>query len=152
MFAGDTMIYMNENDDTKPLENTIKSFCEVFTAKFNEEKSEILPMGTKKYRDEVVRTRITNQANGRTIDPKIKIIGDRESIQTLGAYVGNKNKLGIQWGTVLQAQAKIMKNWSGMNLLTKGKELVLKALIQSRAMYLATANKMPKDIIKRMTT
>jgi len=80
MFADDTMIYMNENDNTKPLEDSIKRFCEVSTAKFNEEKSEILPMGTKKYRDDVVKTRVTNQANGRLIDPKIKIVGDRESM------------------------------------------------------------------------
>jgi len=33
----------------------------------------------------------------------------------------------------------------------KGKELIMKALIQSRALYLATANKMPKSIAQRMT-
>jgi len=33
----------------------------------------------------------------------------------------------------------------------KGKELVIKALIQSRALYLATANEIPKSIAQRMT-
>ena len=121
MFADDTMIYMNENDNIRPLENAIKDFCEASTAKFNEEKSEILPMGTKEYRNEVIRTRMTNQTNNRIIDPKIRIIGDRESIRTLGAYVGNENELGIQWGNILQSQAKTLKNWSGTNLSTKGK-------------------------------
>jgi len=45
-----------------------------------------------------------------------------------------------------------MKNWSRMYLSTKGKKLILKALIQSRAMYLAITNEMSKDIIERMTT
>ena len=45
-----------------------------------------------------------------------------------------------------------MRNWDGINLLTKRKELVLKALIQLKALYLATANEMPKNIIKRITT
>jgi len=47
MFVDDTIIYMNKNNDTKLLENSIKSFCEVSTTKFNEEKSKILPMGIK---------------------------------------------------------------------------------------------------------
>jgi len=39
-----------------------------------------------------------------------------------------------------------------MSLLAKGKELIIKALIQSRALYLVTANEMPKSIAQRMTS
>jgi len=53
MFTDNTMVYMNENDDMRLLEDSIKSFCEVSTTKFNKEKSEILLIGTKKYRDKV---------------------------------------------------------------------------------------------------
>jgi len=40
--------------------------------------------------------RMIDQANGRPIDSKIKIVGDQKSMQTLGAYIENENKLGIQ--------------------------------------------------------
>ena len=114
-------------------------------------KSKIPPIDTKNYRDDVTRTRITNQSTNNLIPPEIKIVKDKDSLWTLGAYVGNNNEMSVQWKTILKMQAKIIRNWSRINLLTKGKKLVLKALIQSKTIYLATANEMPKDIPKRMT-
>jgi len=114
-------------------------------------KSKILPIGTKNYRDDVTRTRITNQSTNNLIPPVIKIVKDKDSLWTLGAYVGNNNEMNVQWKTILKMQAKIIRNWSRINLLTKEKKLVLKALIQSRTIYLATANEMPKDTAKKMT-
>jgi len=53
----------------------------------------------------------------------------------------------MQWETILKRQSRILKKWSKTSLSLKGKELILKALIQSRALYLATANEMPKGIV-----
>jgi hypothetical protein len=38
--------------------------------------------------------------------------------------------------------------WAKTRPSLQGKELILKALIQSRALYLATVNGIPKDILK----
>jgi len=46
---------------------------------------------------------------------------------------------------------RILKKWSKTSLSSKGKKLILKALIQSRTLYLTTANEMPKSIVQRMT-
>jgi len=56
-------------------------------------------------------------------------------------------KTSMQWETILKRQSRILKKWSKTSLSSKGKELILKALIQSRALYLATANEMPKSIV-----
>lgn len=129
----------------------MRSFCEAFMAKFNDEKSEILLIETKEYRDEVVRTRKTNKTTSSRIDQFIRIVKIKESLRTLEAYISNNNKTSVQLENILEIQAKILESWSRINLLTKGKELVLKALLQSRVIYLAIANKMPKDIAQRMT-
>ena len=129
LFMDDILVYMNGNDNKKTLEQTIKNFCEAFMAKFNNEKSEILPVGTKEYRKNMIRTRTVNKTISRKINQNISIVEDRDLLRTLGAYIGNNNDTSVQWKTILKMQAKILRNWFKMNLITKGKELVLKALI-----------------------
>ena len=152
LFADDMLVYMNENDNKKTLERIIENFYEVSTAKFNNQKSEILPMGTKEYRNNMIETRTVNKTTNDKIDQAIRIVKDNDSLRTLGAYIGNNSKTSIQWEEILKRQSKILKSWSKMSLSAKGKELIIKALIQSRALYLVTTNEMPKSIAQRMTS
>ena len=151
LFTDDTLVYMNEDDNKKTLEKAIRNFCKASTAKFNDEKSEILPIGTKEYRNNVIKTRTINKTNDGKLDQAIRIIEDKDSLRTLGAYIGNNSETSVQWETILKKQLRILKGWSKTSLSFKGKELILKALIQSRALYLATTNEMPKSIAQRMT-
>jgi len=151
LFTDDTLVYMNENDNKKTLEQIIRNFCEASTAKFNNEKSEILLIGTKEYRNNVIKTKTVNKTNNDKLDQAIRIIEDNDSLRILGAHIGNDSETSIQWETILKRQSRILKKWAKTSLLSKGKELILKALIQSRALYLATANEMPKSIAQRMT-
>jgi len=68
LFADDTLVYMNENDNKKTLEQTIRNFCETSTAKFNNKKSEILLIGTKEYRNNVIKTETINKTNNDKLD------------------------------------------------------------------------------------
>jgi len=129
LFADDTLVYMNENDNKKTLEQAIKNFCEVSTAKFNNEKSEVLPIGTKEYRNNIIKTRIVNKTNNEKLDQAIRIVEDNDSLRTLGAHIGNDSETSMQWETILKKQSRILKKWSKTSLLSKGKELILKALI-----------------------
>jgi len=151
LFTDDTLVYMNENDNKKTLEQIIRNFCEASTAKFNNEKSEILLIGTKEYRNNIIKTKTVNKTNNDKLDQAIRIIEDNDSLRILGAHIGNDSETSIQWETILKRQSRILKKWAKTSLLSKGKELILKALIQSRALYLATANEMPKSIAQRMT-
>jgi len=143
LFADDTLVYMNEKNNNKILKQTIRNFCKASTAKFNNEKSEILLIDTKEYRNNIIKTRTINKTNNNKLDQAIRIIEDNNSLRILGAHIGNDSKTSVQWGTILKRQSRILKKWSKTSLSSKGKKLVLKALIQSRALYLATANEMP---------
>jgi len=96
LFANDTLVYMNENDNKKTLEQIIKNFCEASTAKFNDEKLEILLIGTKEYRNNIIRTRTVNKTNNNKIDQAIRIVEDNDSLRTLGEYIGNNSKTSVQ--------------------------------------------------------
>jgi ribonuclease HI len=148
LFADDTLVYLRESDNMKTLDNTIETFCKASTAKFNLEKSEYLPIGQKEYRKKVLETRTfgTNEK----LEENLKIVKDGMPMRTLGAWVGNETHIYPQWQTILDKQKEVMDLWSRSHLPFKGKELVLKALVQSRALFLATVNGMPKDIMKTM--
>jgi ribonuclease HI/exonuclease III len=146
-FADDTLLYLSEKDDHKILKEALDLFCCASTAKFNEEKTEYIPVGSEMFRKDVIE----NKRIGQNIFPlNAKIVKDGESIRTLGAWVGNNISAQPQWERILDQQRKTMELWHKMNLSYKGKELVLKALVQSRALFLATVNGMPQNIIENM--
>ena len=111
------------------------------------EKTEYLPVGSKVFRKQVIETR---QFGGNKIEKGIRIIKDGEAMRTLGAWVGNETNASLQWEEVLKKQEESIKAWSKTNMSLKGKEIILKALIQSKAMFLATVNGMPKDVEEKM--
>jgi hypothetical protein len=150
LFADDTLVYLNKLDDLNTLRTIINDFCRASTAKFNLAKTEYLPIGSKSYRLNVENDRKMNNLPGGNIENNVQIIKEGESLQTLGAWVGNGNNQYEQWEKILKRQKQIMDQWKPMNLSLRGKELVLKALIQSRALFLATVNGMPQDIQTKM--
>ena len=126
MFADDTLAYLHENDSLEELHQIIDTFCKASTARFNKQKTEYLPIGSKKFRKAVVRTKTVA---GKRIEETAGLIKDGQAMRTLGAWVGNNVDPAAHWDKVLEAQQKVIKAWSSAHLSFKGKELVLKALV-----------------------
>jgi len=85
------LVYINKENKRKILKNTINTFYKVFTAKFNQEKTEILLIGLSKYKRYIEEKRqIVEQKT--PISNKIKIIKDRKTLKILESYIGNKTK------------------------------------------------------------
>lgn len=140
LFADDTIVYMRQDDDFRELNKVLDRFCEASTAKFNLEKTEFLPIGTKEHRQEVIKERRLNKLPGNQIEAGMTIIEDGTSMRTLGAWIGNETNQEPQWNKIMEEQEKRMDLWGKMNLSLKGKELILKAIVQSKAIFLATVN------------
>ena len=147
LFADDTLVYLNEKDKFKDLEEIIDLFCLASTARFNQEKTEYLPVGTKEFRMKVEETR---EICGKRLNDQDNLIRDGQALRTLGAWVGNNIETKTLWKNITDQQEKILSLWKNAHLSMRGKELILKALIQSRAIFLATVNGMPKDIEEKM--
>jgi len=152
LFADDTLVYFTEHDDLHALKRIINTFCCASTAKFNLEKTEYLPIGTKNFRQKVIKTRCIGDNPHNSIENNVTIIPDGASMRTLGARIGNDIDTRPQWYTILEKQKLVMDSWSKTHPSYKGKELLLKALIQSKALFLATVNGMPKDILTKMNS
>lgn len=73
LFTDDTMVYLHETDELETLEqHALTPWCEVAGAVFNIAKMEIIPIGTKEYRTNLITTRKLNPQS-RPIQPNIKI-------------------------------------------------------------------------------
>lgn len=75
MFADDTTVYLTEKDDFGTLSEILTRWCKASGAKFNTSKTEIIPIGTKEYREKLITTRKINDAQA-SLPENIDIAGE----------------------------------------------------------------------------
>ena len=63
LFADDTTVYLSEKDNVGDLYAILQTWCIASSAKFNLEKTEVIPIGSKDYRNWVIQSARTNQAS-----------------------------------------------------------------------------------------
>ena len=71
LFADDTSIYLNQNDKMDDVQNILDIWCQASGAKFNIEKTEIIPIGTPEHRNQVITTRKLNPNDQNRFDEQI---------------------------------------------------------------------------------
>ena len=60
MFADDTTVYLTKDDDCASLQSILHKWCTASGAKFNTTKTEIIPIGSHDYRENLYNTHILN--------------------------------------------------------------------------------------------
>ncbi|KIK37672.1 hypothetical protein CY34DRAFT_42024, partial [Suillus luteus UH-Slu-Lm8-n1] len=100
LYADDTTIFLRKGDRYEHLQEILKHWCLASGAKFNMEKTEILPIGTITHRSDVIALRKMNH-NDTPFEPNIKIAKDGFPIRSLGAWIGNKLDNTTPWEPVL---------------------------------------------------
>jgi len=152
LFADDTLVYMNKEDDLKTLTSILDKFCIGSTAKFNLEKTEYLPIGSKAHREKIATSRTLNELPSNTCVDGTRIVKDGESMRTLGAFVGNGITQYPKWNIILEKQKAVLEMWEKHRPTLFERIMILKALAQSRALFLAMVSGMPMDIADQMAS
>ena len=146
LFADDTTLYLNKNDRFDTIEKLLLEWCKASGAKFNIEKTEIIPIGTEQHRRDVASTRKINQADQTPLDDRIKIAKDGDAVRSLGAWIGNKVEDLTPWETILDRMSKRIGIWAKSNPTIYGKRLIIQAVIGGYTQFLAKAQGMPPHI------
>jgi hypothetical protein len=68
LFADDTTVYLDKRDNYGELLSILNLWCQVSGARFNVDKTEIIPIGSPQYRNEFQGTRRTSPENTRFND------------------------------------------------------------------------------------
>ena len=151
LFADDTTLYLNENDSFDLVEPILLEWCEASGAKFNIEKTEIIPIGKQEHRQAVVNTRKINSLDHSQLDERIHIAKEGEAVRSLGAWIGNNASDLTPWEVMLDKIKKKLDQWRKSHPTIYGKRLIIQAIIGGHTQFLATAQGMPTHIEDALT-
>jgi hypothetical protein len=156
MFADDTTVILTEHDSLAGLIAILDRWCEVSGAKFNVEKTEIIPIGTDEYRKRVVETRRINGEDANdSIPESIHIARDRDATRILGAWVGNRVDPEEPWRKIVEEIRKDLRRWESRYPTLEGKRLIVQMVVGGKTQFLTMAQGMPAETqkeIQRITT
>ena len=149
LFADDTTTFLSENDKVEDLQKILTRWCNASTAKFNIQKTEIIPIGTSEYRAKVIETRCTTDMS-EEIPNHIHISKDGEPVRILGAWVGNKIDNTNIWSSQLEKIDRTLERWERSNPTIEGRKLIIQMVVGGMTQYLTQVQGMPPVIEKKL--
>ncbi|EJD51083.1 hypothetical protein AURDEDRAFT_30320, partial [Auricularia subglabra TFB-10046 SS5] len=149
LYADDTTVYLSEKDDFGVLSGILDRWCKASGAKFNTAKTEIVPLGTAEYRDQLIKER-TSDDMPCPIPEGIKIARDGEAVRVLGAWPGNHVDATDIWSIRLDRLQTALDKWDRTSPTAVGKGIISRVIIGGHTQYLTAAQGMPADIEKRV--
>ena len=146
LFADDTTLYLSKNDRFDKVESLLQKWCKAAGAKFNIEKTEIIPIGSENHRHEVITTRKINREDQEPLDNRIRIAKNGEAVRSLGSWIGNGVDDLTPWETILDKMRKKLTIWAKSGPTIYGKRLIIQAVVGGHTQFLAKAQGMPTHI------
>ncbi|TFK56226.1 hypothetical protein OE88DRAFT_1621574 [Heliocybe sulcata] len=149
LFADDTTMYLSEYDDFYTLEALLSKWCQASRARFNINKTEIIPIGTSEYRKQVLTTRTLHPAST-PIPQTIWILEDGQSVRILGTWVGNNASAVTPWLTILEKISSRLAIWETRHSDLVTRKHLVNQFIRATTQYLTAAQGMPDEITTRL--
>ena len=145
LFADDTTVYLSEEDNFESLMDVLHTWCEAARAAFNGEKTEILPIGSKTYRNSL-HMGLSNSTLGRTLPTGARIVPDGDMVRMLGAWIGNDIDEDAPWTATLQTLSRALLNWGKRKPTIFGRKLIVGMEVGGRTQFLAKTQSMSKAV------
>jgi exonuclease III len=142
LFADDTTVYLSEFDDYTSLTDILETWCIASGARFNISKTEIIPIGSKTYRDTVVTTRKIHPSK-EAMKENIHIACDKEPVRILGTWIGNGVDQAAVWSRVIDKVRKGLAQWEKSHPTLFGRRLIVQMVVGGMSQYLAKAQGLP---------
>ncbi|KAJ2920244.1 hypothetical protein MD484_g3, partial [Candolleomyces efflorescens] len=150
LFADDTTVYLSKNDSFKDLEDLLNKWCAASGARFNVEKTEIIPVGNPTFRENIINNRTIPNAQNETIPPSIRIAKDGEPVRALGAFVGNNVDNAQVWAPTIETLENKVNFWLKSNPSIEGRSYLTKLEPGGRTQYRTMVQGMPKQVVKKI--
>ena len=145
LYADDTTVYLSESDSYATLQNILSKWCMASGAKFNLEKTEIIPIGTEEHRERVITSRKIT-INDLPLAQAIKITPDGNAVRCLGAWIGNNTKAVEPWEPILDKVNATLKRWNRGHPTLDAKRHITQMFAGGMTQFLTAAQGMPKPI------
>ena len=149
LYADDSSVFMHETDKYETLDEVLTKWCRGSRAMFNRPKTELIPMGEKKYREMVYKERRLTEGGPR-LPEGIKIAEDGKATRLLGAWIGNDIDNSVPWSKLVTIIQTNLARWAKRNPTLTGRKLIVGLEVGSRTQYLARVQTMPKSVEKNI--
>jgi ribonuclease HI/exonuclease III len=145
LFADDTTVFLSSNDSIEKLQQTLSEWCAVSGARFNMEKTEIIPTGNPAQRTEIMNTRKLDEGSAE-LPPTVHIAKEGEPVRILGAWLGNGVDQSMTWAPILENVCKRLRNWGAAKHSLEGRRLIVQMQVAGVTQYLTKVQGMPCEI------
>lgn len=145
LFADDTTVYLSAEDRYDKMEAILLTWCQASRAKFNAEKTECIPVGTKEFRMELTKGDL-GMVLGRTIPDRVRVVPDGQAVRILEAWLGNGTNATEPWKKVVEASTTRLGKWSRRHPTMYGRKLAVGIEVAGRTQFLMEAQGMPESV------
>ncbi|EKM78236.1 hypothetical protein AGABI1DRAFT_15026, partial [Agaricus bisporus var. burnettii JB137-S8] len=147
LFADDTTVFLSSKDSFDSLVNILDSWCSAAGAKFNKNKTEIIPFGSQEYKNSVRETKRPH-AESPMLPDNIKINQEGELTRILGAWFGSQDPKQ-PWTSIIDRTTTKLHEWRKSSLTLEGTRLVNWMENMSSTQFLTKAQGMPAEVANR---
>ncbi|KAL6298151.1 hypothetical protein BKA93DRAFT_744739, partial [Sparassis latifolia] len=151
LFTDNTTIYLSKMDDYSTLQSILSTWCTASSARFNTSKTEIIPIGSPEYREQLIDSRALSPLSLQ-FPSSARIAQDGDSVRILGAWIGNEIDQEAPWTIVLNKIRASLDRWKKGHPSLRGKCLIIQMIVGGMTQYLTTVQGMPTHIEKILTT
>lgn len=144
LFADDTTVYLSEYDSYADLGRILDIWCKASSARFNIDKTEVIPIGTQEHRTRVIATRRLSQPiETEQIPSTVRIAADGTCIRLLGAFIGNNIDWAAPWAPRLEKINAGLRRWGRCKPSLNGKRLIVNMIAGGMSLYHTRVMGMP---------
>jgi hypothetical protein len=126
-----------------------ESLMTASTAKFNINKTAIIPIGTETYRLSVLETRKTSPLLP-PLPNNLHIAQEGEATRILGGWFGNRVNSTQIWTPILDKIDKALERWAKSSPTMEGRRHIVQMFPGGMSQYLTQAQGMPQHVERRL--
>ncbi|KAI0041975.1 hypothetical protein FA95DRAFT_1472705, partial [Auriscalpium vulgare] len=142
LFADDTLIFLSAVDKYAEVQLILDLWCAVSGAKFNIDKTEIIPIGKPAHRLTVLTTRKLHPTDA-AIPLRVHIADEGESVRYLGGWIGNHADDASPWNKVVESINASLHHWRKGHPTLFAKKHIIQMVVAGKTQYLAKVQGMP---------
>jgi len=146
LFADDTNLYLSKYDHLDVVQGILDMWCEASGAKFNIEKTEVIPIGSLDYRQTVSTTRKINPLDNTPLPDRIRIAKDGEVVRMLGAWISNNAEDQAPWEPLIDKIKTNLEKWSRIRPSIDGKGCIIQVIVGGFTQFLTQVQGMPTQV------
>jgi ribonuclease HI/endonuclease/exonuclease/phosphatase family metal-dependent hydrolase len=144
LFADDTLVYLNKTDRFSDLKRVLDMWCLASGARFNQGKTEFIPIGSPEHRDRVVEQRRWNELDDE-LPRDARIANDGQMVRSLGAMIGNEISESTAWAVTLDKVQAALDRWNRGHPTLDARKLIVQLVVGGYTQYFTAVQGMPKE-------